>query len=67
MKKIAKQIKKILAPHFGDCVDCIEWTRKHIRIRLKNGRYVIRSKTPSDKNADWGMIRDVRRELAFNA
>ena len=41
-------------------------TKKHIKITLINNRFVIKSKTPSDKNATWGLIRDVKRELAFN-
>ncbi len=66
MKKITKQIKKILKPHCGDCVLKCEFTKKNIKITLKNNRFVIKSKTPSDKNETWGLIRDVKRELAFN-
>lgn len=36
----------------------------HLVWRLPNGRLFVMSKTPGDKNVEWGRMRDLRRLMA---
>ena len=64
MKKRAKELKKAMARHGITITETEVCKSGHIKAYLQNGRFIIVSGSPSDKNAFWSMKRDARRELA---